>query len=217
MNDRIRATELRERHHLPLDEIAKRLNRSRSTVWYWIKDCEVPQNVLAALRRKGQLIGQERGRAVAVRNRLRERQAAYDGAKIGARKRLRDPDFRDFVVMYMAEGARKGRQIVDITNTDPEIIRLGYRWLEKLSKYPVKVYVFCRLCDDPPKLKRFWSREMGIPESALTIVLKPGPIGKRRAEYGVAKVRVSDVLARAAVEAYMDTVREDWRATSLNG
>ena len=61
------------------------------------------------------------------------REAAYQQGLAEAPELLKDETFRDFVVLYMGEGYRKNRNVVDFVNSNVQMVRLAYRWMYELS------------------------------------------------------------------------------------
>src|SRR6202035_3666489 len=97
---RERARELRTEKHLSLDEIAERLALNKSTVWYWIRDLPLGRPRRASTsQRKGNN---------AMQNKWRElREAAYAEGLAEHDELVMLPTFRDFVVLYIAEGYKR--------------------------------------------------------------------------------------------------------------
>jgi hypothetical protein len=97
---------------LTLDEIAERLALPGTTIWYWIKDLplvrerqwsDAQRKAVAATRRKYQLLRDEA---------YAQGKSEYEALKLV-------PTFRDFVVLYIAEGSKRNRNRVVICNSDP--------------------------------------------------------------------------------------------------
>src|ERR1700704_3667552 len=107
---RARARELRITKHLSLNELTERLALPKTTVYYWIKDLplgrerrESPQNGTRSMQAKYR--------------RLRE--AAYEQGRAEFDELIKQPTFRDFVVLYIAEGYKRSRNTASICNSDP--------------------------------------------------------------------------------------------------
>jgi hypothetical protein len=47
------------------------------------------------------------------------------------------PSFRDFVCMYIGEGAKRCRNTVALCDSDPNVIILGDLWIRRLARKPV--------------------------------------------------------------------------------
>ena len=109
---REKARKLRVEKHLSIDEIAERLALPKTTIYYWVRDLP-----LGRPRRANP--GQRKGnRAMRAKYRLR-RAAAYAQGRLDFERFARDPTFRDFVCLYMAEGYKRSRNTVAVCNSDP--------------------------------------------------------------------------------------------------
>ena len=47
------------------------------------------------------------------------------------------PRFRDFVVLYIAEGYKRCRNTVSVGNSDPAVIRQLRQWMRRFGRNPV--------------------------------------------------------------------------------
>ena len=98
---RARARAVRTKNHLSLDELAKHLALPKTTVYYWIKDLPLGHE-----RRESPHNGT---RATQARYR-RLREAAYEQGRAMYDELVCVPTFRDFVVLYIAEGYKAQSQ-----------------------------------------------------------------------------------------------------------
>lgn len=193
---------------MTIDDLAERLSLSRSTIYYWVRDLPIPavtENRSAAQRR-GTL-------AMQRRYALRREEAYRQGvAEFG--ERSRDPEFRDFVCLYIAEGTKRGRNSVALCNSDPSVIKLANRWMSLLSRRPVRYQVQYHEDQRLSELQTFWSIQVGVPPEAIKLQRKSNrsQLRKRtwRSRYGVLTVRTSDTLFRARLQAWMDLLRTSW-------
>jgi transcriptional regulator with XRE-family HTH domain len=124
---RERARELRTTKHLSLDEIAERLALPKTTVYCWIVDLPLgrPPRWTTG-QRKGNLAMQNRWRLL--------REAAYAQGSAEYDDLIRQPTFRDFVALYIAEGFKRCRNVVSIGNSDERVVALSTGWFSLLSK-----------------------------------------------------------------------------------
>ena len=154
---REKALTLRLEKQLTIDEIADRLALSRSTIYYWVRDMPIPGSGPGggwpeAARRKGNRAMQANYRAL--------REAAYDeGLRSYGVMAARQPDFRDFVCVYIAEGYKRDRNSVSVCNSDPAVMRLCHRWLLRLAANPLDYRVQHHADQSPSGLIRFWAAE----------------------------------------------------------
>lgn len=145
---RARARELRTKNHLSLDELAKHMALPKTTIYYWIKDLplgrerrESPHNGTRAMQAKYR--------------RLRE--AAYEQGQVEYDELARVPTFRDFVVLYIAEGYKRNRNRVSIGNSDSRMIELATGWLRRFSSKPLCYSVQYHADQDLEQLRAFWA------------------------------------------------------------
>lgn len=202
---RERARELRIKKRLSLDEIAERLALPKTTVYYWIADLP--------LRRARRENGHPGNVAMQAKyRRLREEAyaqgvAEYDGLMLV-------PTFRDFVVLYIAEGYKRDRNRVAIANSDQRVITMAAGWLRALTAKSLEYWVQYHADQDDNELREFWGQVLDINGSTINLLRKSNSgqlVGRRwRSAHGVMSIRVSDTLLRARLQAWIDRIREDW-------
>jgi excisionase family DNA binding protein len=209
---REKARKLRDEKKLTIDQIAERLALSRSTIYYWVRDMPIPGSGSGggwpeAARRKGNKAMQAKFRAL--------REAAYDeGLKSFDVLAAREPDFRDFVSLYIAEGYKRDRNCVSLGNSDPAVVRMCHRWIIRLADNPVDYAIQYHADQNPAELIRFWRSELRIDGAPVRLQRKSnsGQLARRnwRCPYGVLTVRSGDTLLRARLEAWMDRIKASW-------
>jgi hypothetical protein len=204
---RQRARELRTTKHLSLDEIAERLVLPKTTVYYWIKD-------LPLERPRRTSVGRRRGN-YSMQNKWRERREAAHAQGLAEYDELVElPTFRDFVVLYIAEGYKRRRNIVSICNSDPAIVAMAIDWIRRLCPKSPIVCVQHHLDQDPSELRNFWGERLGVEPRTVRLKLKSnsGRLRGRtwRCAHGVAAVDVYDTYFRARLGAWMDRIKESW-------
>ena len=202
---RTKARELRLTKHLSLDEIAERLVLPKTTIYYWIKDLPLGRD-----RRESPHVGT---RAMQAKYR-RLREAAYEQGQAEYDELLGVPTFRDFVVLYVAEGDKRNRNRVSIGNSDPRMVEMATGWLRRLSSRPLCYSVQYHADQNLEKLRAFWGSQLEIDGSHIRLQRKSnsGQLGGRtwRSEHGVLTVCVNDTALRARLQAWIDLVRDDW-------
>ncbi|MBC7812657.1 MAG: hypothetical protein H7175_15990, partial [Burkholderiales bacterium] len=112
---RAKAIQLRTEKQMTLDEIIECLKLPKTTIYGWIKDLPIPQTEKQSAARL-RASHKNRDNAAALR------QQAYQRGWEEAPELLKDATFRDFVVLYMAEGYRRDRNVVSIANSNSQII-----------------------------------------------------------------------------------------------
>jgi len=201
------AVRLRTEQRLAIDDIAERLALSRFTVYHWVK--HVPLE-----RTRRQSAAQHR-RSVANRDRYRRlREAAYALGVAQYPELVRDPTFRDFICMYIGEGSKRSRNALAIGNSDAQVMRLGERWLHRISPKPHHYSIQYHADQDLDEICDFWASRLAIDPGCIRLQRKSNSNqlqGRRwRSVNGVLTIRVNDTYARARMQAWMDLVRSEW-------
>ncbi|MBV9166185.1 MAG: hypothetical protein JO321_09830 [Solirubrobacterales bacterium] len=208
---RDRACELRTEKHLSLIEIADRLGLPKTTVYYWIKDLPLGRPRRAT---RGQRTG---NRGMRKKYRLL-REAAYNQGLVEYDDLIKLPTFRDFVVLYIAEGYKRNRNIASICNSDAPVVAMAAGWLRLLSAKRVIVRVQYHADQDADELRHFWATAVDVDPATVDLVPKSnsGELRHRarRCMHGVASVTVYDTYLQARLQAWIDCVREDWHLDS---
>ena len=101
---RAKARELRTERNLSIDEIAERLALPRTTIFYWVRDLPIERSA-----RPAHAMAQLNGSLAMQAKYRRLREAAYAEGRASFDELARDPSFRDFVCLYLAEGYKRHR------------------------------------------------------------------------------------------------------------
>lgn len=204
---RAKAITLRTEQHLTLDEITERLSLPKSTIYHWIKDIPIPttEKQTAAQRRKAE---QNRARYAVLRD------AAYQQGLQEAPELLQDLSFRDFVVLYMAEGTKRQRNSVAFVNSNANMVRLANRWICHFTKNKLDYGLQYHVDHDVVELKEYWGRILGISPDIIKVMRKSNAnalSGRNfRSQYGLLTVRVGDTYLRARLQGWMDYIQALW-------
>src|SRR5436309_1244580 len=92
----------------------------------------------------------------------RLREAAYAQGQAEYDELLSVPTFRDFVVLYIAEGYKRSRNTASLCNSDPAIVALAAGWLQRLSGRIPTVSVQYHADQNTKTLGAFWGQTLGI-------------------------------------------------------
>lgn len=206
---REKAIQLRTQHNMTLDAICERLALPKTTVYGWIKDLPID-------RTEKQSLAQRHGTASMQAKYAAQREAAYQQGLTDAPMLMQDLTFRDFVVLYMAEGYKKDRNVIEFVNSDAKLVKLAHRWINTFrdSTKPIYYRMQCHVDHDEAELKAYWAEMIGIQAEAISILRKSnsGMLSGRqfRSPYGLLSVRISDTYFRAKLEAWMDFIKAQW-------
>ena len=204
---RAKAIQLRTERHMTLDDIVDCLQLPKTTIYYWIKDIPIPRTKkqTAAQLRKAELI---RERAAAVR------EAWYQQGLAEAPELIKEPTFRDFVVLYMAEGVKRDRNTVAFVNSDPQLVLLANRWIKALASRKLEYSLQYHADHNVAELKQYWGGILEIEPDIIKLRRKSnsGQLAGRkfRSVYGLLTVRSSDTQLMARLHGWMDYVKTQW-------
>lgn len=200
---REKAISLRREHNMALDDLVERLQLPRTTIYYWIKDIPIPytEKQTEAQRRRNE---QNRERYAALR------EEAYQQGWQEAPTLLEDLTFRDFVVLYMAEGTKRNRNQVSFVNSDVSMMILANHWITQFTDNKIAY----RLQYHVDELKDYWGNHLGIDPDCIKEMRKSNSnelSGRQfRSKYGILTIEVDDTYLRARLQAWMDYVKKQW-------
>lgn len=204
---REKAIHLRTKGRLTLDEIVERLALPKTTVYYWIKDIPIPRTEKQSAA--------QRNSTVAMQAKFAElREAAYQKGLAEALELLQNPTFRDFVVLYMAEGYKRNRNVVSFVNSDPRMVKLAHSWMTHLTTKQPTFSLQYHADHDVDELKQFWAALLNIETTSIRVIRKSNSnqlTGRNfRSVHGLLTVTFNETYFRARLEAWMDTVTAQW-------
>jgi excisionase family DNA binding protein len=212
---REKARTLRKERRLTIDELAERLALSRSTIYYWVKDLPLPGSGPGG----GWPESARRAASRAIRRKHQQlREAAYREGLEHYAELAADPTFRDFVCLYIAEGYKRNRNRVAISNSDHAVLQLAVSWLRRLSSKPLRFAIQYHADQDLAELRAFWDKTLGVGPDAIRFQRKSnsGELKGRqwRSARGVLSASVDDTYLRARLQAWMDRLRSEWSGES---
>jgi hypothetical protein len=207
---RAKAIRLRTEQQMTLDEIVERLQLPKTTIYGWIREIPIPKRKPTPPQSSGQKLG-----TLAMQAKYAGlREQAYQQGWEEAPELLKNVSFRDFVVLYVAEGYRRNRNVVSFVNSDPRMIKLACRWIRELSSKKITYRIQYHVDQDLDELRRFWANLLDIGTSDIQMQRKSnsGKLAGRkfRSVYGVFTLTIGDTYLRARLEAWMDFVKQQW-------
>lgn len=178
---------------MSIPKIAKVVRASKSSVSGWVKDIELTEEQLNALKSKGQ-------KKVAERNKTEKRKRQNKHQKKGA-QRVGKLSNREFMLvgatLYWGEGHKTPNGVVGLTNADPMVISLFVKWLHiffnvSLDKMKIQLNIHSDM--DEVASKNFWKQVTGFSDKQFykTQIAKNTVAGiKKKQNYrGTATVRL---------------------------
>lgn len=217
---REKARQLRLEKKLTIDEIAERLGISRTTIYYWVGELEIP-------RRPGGGNGgwtpetQAKGTAAMQLKYRKLREHAYAEGLGAYPEMLGKPGFRDFLCLYIAEGYKRSRNDVAICNSDEAVMRLAHPWMQSICTNPLRYSIQYHADQDLLEIRQFWGLQLGIEPASIHLQRKSNSnrlAGRSwRSVNGVLNISAGDTYARSRLQAWMDCVRNEWLDSRPSG
>jgi hypothetical protein len=191
------------KNHMSLPEICKSLNLGKTTVYYWIKDVEA-----VITRRPGPAVSGAKTRKKAAER----RQRAYDEGVEEYPALSKNPLFRDFLILYLCEGYKKNRNVVALTNSDVDIIKLGWAVLKKITSKSPSCMVQIHLDNSPDDVTKYWAEQLGIDPCSIKVYTRKVSMTNRngRLPNGIFMFRFSDTYLRSRMQAWLDILKKEW-------
>lgn len=170
-----RAVGLRKRGQ-SIREIEASLNIPRSTLSGWFKDIKLSETQEQTLRQNWlRALVKARTKAVQWHNqqkKLRLKKARAQALAVLNKIDTTRSDLIDLAmaILYLGEGGKKNIGL-SLGSSDPLILKFFLACLRKNYNLPIekiKCSLHLRSDQNPEKLKRFWSKELNIPQENFT-------------------------------------------------
>ena len=211
--EKIEARKLREQGK-SIKEIEKLIGIRRSSISVWVRDIS-----LTAVQKR-RLAG--RGHSLEVTERRRQSRLSNETR---LRTQFLHEGFRDIetvkeidllmlgIGLYWGEGSKTNRGSIELSNTDPRVIRIHVLFLTSVFKFPMsKIHAHVGLHShlSIKKAERYWSKVSGIPLRQFqktSMQRSKGGKGERdRLPFGTFTVGVYDTAARIRLEGWIQAV-----------
>ncbi|MDO8944215.1 MAG: hypothetical protein Q7U75_13585 [Desulfobacterales bacterium] len=210
---RVAAIRMRTVGRMSLDEIVARLQQPRGTVYYWIRDIPLqrdsrshPASMAARAKANESRRKKAKGR----------RDDAYNQFAAEVPTLIERPMVRDFAVVFLTEGYRKGKNSVVVANTNPNILSVVVAFAREFSEKPVRLSIQYYRDQDVASLVRFWSERLSVEPQYIRTSPKGNAGGLRvrgwANTHGVAAVLIHDTYLRCRVQALTDYLEDLWAA-----
>jgi transcriptional regulator with XRE-family HTH domain len=220
--EREEARRLRRDDGLAIKAIARRLGVSCSSVSVWTRDIELSEAQHATLAAANPIYNRQLAGHRARADKARDRRLAAQRHGRG-RAQGSDPLHLAGCMLYWAEGSRS-RNFVELTNSDPAMLRHFLRFLEGcygvlLAK--VRLTVNCHLGNglSVGEIEDWWLRELALPRVCLrrSTVDRVSSQSKRKRNtllYGTASTRLHSTFIsqsiHGAIQEYGGFSRPEW-------
>lgn len=155
-----------------INNIAKELNLSKSTVSLWCSEMKFSDSVKNMLRCKMINAGLS-GRLLGAETNKNKKISAINESKEWARNKIKNISNREFfianIALYWAEGSKSDSSTGFIfVNSDPDMILFVYKWLRKFMMIPINeikptLSINVVHKERVDKILKFWSNLLDLP------------------------------------------------------
>lgn len=210
---RIKAIEFRKKGY-SLNEICKRLNKRKSTVYYWIKNVEIERK--NAFLKKCQINMRKSAIEASKYNRIKYK-------KIHEEYRLKainlwennlkfNNNFKLFLMLYSCEGDRKSKYYIRLSNSDTTLLIFCHNWFKKLNinnkifEYNIQLHVD----QNEKEIIAFWKSTLSINEIKVRRKSNTGKMFKRNwnSKYGVLSISFCDSYLKTMIDTWISLLKE---------
>lgn len=149
-----------------MNQIQKELSVSKSSISLWVRDIDLTSAQRQQLSERGRSKESiELRRKSRLRREEARRQVIIDGAKNEIQSLSRNDLFLFGVALYWAEGSKTKRGSVELSNTDPMLIKVAMRFFRDICNTPepkFRGHVYLHPHLDRLQAERYWSAVSGI-------------------------------------------------------
>lgn len=196
---------------------------SKSTLSLWCKDIELTaeqKDRLDKLLKDGSYRGRLSGSKFNQLKRAKEIEEIKDRARLEIRSLTKNEFKLAGLMLYWAEGAKS--RYVDITNSDPSVIKFMADWLRITCNVPEERFrasLHLHSGQNENEMKKYWARITGIPITQFrkSYIKKEGSgYRKNRLYNGTIKIRVCDSNLLHRILGLIEGVIKDiWAISSI--
>jgi len=180
-NKQLRAIEFRRKGY-SYQEIAKSLEVSKSTAYYWTKQVRLSKRAQRKIEkkikdaiRKGIVAYNKKYAKIRSQEAIQRKTKWKEKAYKEILQELKTLSRRDLMLLsiaiYWAEGYTRSKNVVRVSNSDPFIIRLMMRFFQEICQVPkekIRATVHLYPQADIRKALRYWSKVTGLPMEQFT-------------------------------------------------
>jgi AcrR family transcriptional regulator len=164
------ARRIRREEGAPINEIARRVGVSKSSVSSWVRDVELTAAQRQGLLDRNPAYNRQLSGWTKLAERRRAERIAFqeDGRR---RARYREPGFVAGCMLYWAEGSKKRNQL-QFSNSDPMMARFFVEFLKThFGLCGEQIRITCHLYADhlerQVEIERYWLDALGLPRESL--------------------------------------------------
>jgi transcriptional regulator with XRE-family HTH domain len=213
--EREHARRLRRDEGLPINEIARRVGVSKSSVSLWVRDIELTPEQVAVLQAMNPAYNRQLSgwRKVAEHHRAKRRSARESGRELARR---REPLHLAGCMLYWAEGSKGPPNQVGFSNSDPEMVRLFVTFLKTYfeirdSDIRITCHLFADHVERQREVESYWLRVSGLPDESLrkSVINRYSRSSQRKRVNRLPNGTCQVVLSRVAVlQSILSSIQE---------
>jgi|SRR5581483_722846 len=199
-----------------INEIVEEAGLSKASVSQWVRDIILTDAQKNRLTEKGRnLESVERRRLNRLQNEKARRQITVDSAK-------KDYKFISLeqlkligVILYLGEGGKTSRGKVQITNSDPAVIKIMMKFFREIcnipeSKFRASIHTFTHA--DVLQTEKYWSKISGIPRTQFfKTYIKPSSASLQKRQtlpFGTFDIYVCDTKLFLTIQGWIERIKE---------
>lgn len=163
-------------------EILKLVKASKSTLSLWLRDIPLSEEQKSLL--EGRTKSRYSGSKARQQARINLTKQIVESSKKESVKLLNNKLFLSGLMLYWAEGTKRGQEAVIFSNSDPNMIRLMMEWFRKIcqvkeNRFRIQVHIHSLL--DQDEIKKHWSEVTGVsPDQFHKLIIKKTSLGHRK-------------------------------------
>ena len=140
------------------------------------------------------------------------RRDAYTEGETTYRIESKNPNFNDFMVVYICEGYKRNKNMVQVTNSDPAIIQLCHPFVKNKTTNKMSYFVQVHHDDNADEIQKFWADTLNIPRTDIKVHLRAQKKSNRKGKlpHGIFTFRVGDTHLRMNIEAWIYLTKKGW-------
>jgi hypothetical protein len=177
-------------------EILKLVKISKSTLSLWLRD--IPLSEKQKRKLEGRTKSRYSGSKARQQARINLTKEIIENSKRESNNLLKDKLFLSGLMLYWAEGTKRGEEMVNFSNSDPNMIKLMMRWFREICKvekerFRIQMHIHSLL--NQKDIKDYWSNLTGIPLKQFhKLMVKKTSLSHRKniLYYGTCCIRVCD-------------------------
>ena len=198
---------LRREEGAAINEIARRVGASKSSVSLWVRDIELSEEQRQALLERNPAYNRQHSGWTKLAERRRAERIAYqeDGRR---RARRRDPGFVAGCMLYWAEGAKERNQL-QFSNADAAMARFFVDFLRRHfglrdDEIRITCYLYADHLEKQAEIEQHWLDALELPRESLrkSVVNVYSKYSKRKRvgnlPFGTCRVVVCRTVAASA-------------------